>query len=625
MSSASNSFSFDPNEYVRPNENWVCGGACDGLPCSRGPTSNGECGAPCNPVQIGDRFYCNNAASLTGKCDDGPLPDGRCCHDPPQCEPTKAVVGYVCRWGACADGPLPNGSCSRKFQVCKPRRTIKSQRQLVTATVFGCSVGLALLFLGGPVRHLTTSPGDVASVHSAIADNCSACHQAGELDVTSTLKLATTKHDATWQNGLCLKCHQDYSEFDWSPHTMPTEQLAATEAALATATSSGRFDVMAARSMLHVPTELACASCHREHHGTMHDLTKLSDQQCQMCHKNSFHSFASGHPPFTDYPLIRRSEIYFDHSSHYGIHFANYARTAPEGIPPGGEEEIAAASSSTCAACHETDISGAYVVTLGYEKMCASCHGRQVWDDRVPAMSTLALPFSKDRDGLRPNTVQVTPGPFDLPPIMQLLLAADPRFVEAYPAIRRVSWQSSREVLEDEASAITQLSAAMADLITALREDAQGAIAARLTAVCGDRLGEKKVERLARVTATADFVSSVDQMFSQLSGDSESAPASMRTESEPVMGTGAGRPVTGWHFDASFGVVDYRPREHSDSLIREWTDAAAALVTSDALLVPDGGESGGARDEAVRDVADRLPLAAAQSATPSTASTTACK
>jgi hypothetical protein len=180
---------------------------------------------------------------------------------------------------------------------------------------------------------------------------------------------------------------------------------------------------------------------------------------------------------------------------------------------------------------------------------------------------------------------------------MHLLLAADGDFVDGYSTLRGVSWQASSIVLQDESGAVGRVKTSMNNLIAELRDDAQGAIQARLSRVCGDRLDEKTIDRLARVTATADFVSSVEQLASQLQDAGEAAPASNATL------TNRDRPVTGWRFDAPSGTIVYRPREHADSVLHEWTNAAAAIASPDSPGAL-GDEEIGVRDEAIQAVAD---------------------
>jgi hypothetical protein len=462
--------------------------------------------------------------------------------------------------------------------VCRPVQTVKAQRWLVTTSLFGAALGLALLAFGGPKHQATVSPGNVASVHQAVADDCSACHQIGDSGAIEIFAASLSGRAATDQNSLCLRCHQEFSEHDRLPHTTSADLLT-----LKTSVARrGSLFVEATRALFDVPHELACASCHREHHGADNDLTEIADRQCQICHTNRFHSFSEDHPSFSDYPLARRSEIYFDHATHYGGHFADYLRTAPDGVAPGKIAEIADASSATCAKCHELDDSGAYMLSLGYKSTCASCHDGQIWDLAMPAMPVLSLCFPVEADRPAFQAWGFERGPFDLPPIMRLLLAGDERFAEVYSELQSSSWQSAAALVEGRSAQVAPLAAAMFDLMMALSNDPRGTISQRLTAVGRDRLSPAQIQRLARITTNANFVANVRRMAELLSErratalDPEADSASTSAD-RPA----AAPPAAGWSFDEQSGTLSYRPREHADSVMREWTEVAAVILAAD--------------------------------------------
>ena len=72
---------FDAQNYARPNQNWICGHACEGKPCPLGPSAGGKCQATseCRPVlkklpgEAKGRWECTRQG---GACEAGPLPDG---------------------------------------------------------------------------------------------------------------------------------------------------------------------------------------------------------------------------------------------------------------------------------------------------------------------------------------------------------------------------------------------------------------------------------------------------------------------------------------------------------------------------------------------------------------------
>src|SRR3989344_1131706 len=89
------------------------------------------------------------------------------------------------------------------------------------------------------------------------------------------------------------------------------------------------------------PASLACATCHKEHRGTEHAITALTNAQCLSCHSQSFPSFSRGHPEFETYPFQRRARVFFDHGGHFAKHFVDTKR-----------EDISFAT------CHAPDASG---------------------------------------------------------------------------------------------------------------------------------------------------------------------------------------------------------------------------------------------------------------------------
>ena len=95
--------------------------------------------------------------------------------------------------------------------------------------------------------------------------------------------------------------------------------------------------------------EIACATCHREHHGTQVSLTAINNVACQSCHQQRYRSFAADHPDFGAWPYKRRTQIAFDHASHLGKHFPEKKQAFE------------------CLACHVSDLAGAVEKTVSYE------------------------------------------------------------------------------------------------------------------------------------------------------------------------------------------------------------------------------------------------------------------
>ena len=314
--------------YDRPQDEWICGRAAEGCPCVFGPGAQGECRATsqCLPAKKGDRWVCTRAISLGGACERGPLPDGACgCPVPP----------------------------------CAPLRSLRAQRGRLSWLATCFALGLVILALWGHSSAEWSNPGPLTSQHAISAQRCADCHVE---PVAFALSSPARTERILAQDQLCLKCH-DLGPQGNSPHGATTAQLLA----LATGAKSGSRPLVF--TAVHAlapggPTDLACASCHQEHHGRDVDLKRLSDQQCQVCHQAQFASFTEGHPEFTAYPYVRRTRLQFDHVSHWQKHFT--------------DASVAASAPTSCAACHEPAGDGRQMLVRNFEQTCAKCHAGQI-------------------------------------------------------------------------------------------------------------------------------------------------------------------------------------------------------------------------------------------------------
>ena len=114
----------------------------------------------------------------------------------------------------------------------------------------------------------------------------------------------------------CLECHNEFGEHALHAHSMAPDRMLEKSADVAPA-SAGQHTTRQLLARIMSPDsrtetgELACSTCHVEHRGAAFDLTKLTNDQCQSCHSGSFHSFADGHPEFSE---PQRAFLYFDHA-----------------------------------------------------------------------------------------------------------------------------------------------------------------------------------------------------------------------------------------------------------------------------------------------------------------------
>lgn len=430
--------------YIRPNENWVCGLAAEGRPCPKGPSRGGKCnhGFECAPARVGDRWVCTRPDQYGGPCD-----------DPTQASPDFGphVVNGV-------------GVCCRRVH-CTPRRSLRALRGRVSVVICAAFAGVVLFVAGSPWRDQLFSPGPLTAAHQGAsmgaleemehaashaaartresgAEGCHICHAKAEGGLASLVQAAFGGGVGAPQSQQCLECHtEDLGETALFAHALPPDGLAShTEDASAEPFKARRSLSLALASLSPgVKTgaggEMACAACHREHHGAEFDLKFLDNQQCQTCHVKQFDHFAGGHPEFStvasakgyDYPYRRRTRIIYDHASHERDYFQR--------------EEIRAHAPGDCRSCHDI-APGASVTSLRpYEEMCAACHnsnivaGRSSW---IPVFAFPSIEFDaydivEEETGMTgiPRTADKPVSPFMLL-LLSALHADDPGAMERF-------------------------------------------------------------------------------------------------------------------------------------------------------------------------------------------------
>lgn len=257
-------------------------------------------------------------------------------------------------WGTpCSEGPNPDGTCPKSELPCVPRATLRDGRGWIT--VWASLVTTLLLAAGfhfgsaGPKRSRSADPGPLSTSHAAFTAEvgCAACHETHEGDVDRLLKAIVQPHGF---NQACASCHSFAGPAD-SPHN----------AAFVSTRGAQSTD---------------CRQCHAEHKGAMADITKMSGEQCQTCHRQTFQRFDLDHPPFpANFPRLARAAIKFDHASHFKGHF----------LKPGDSFGPTVA----CATCHGSSPARDDVTTAGFDVACARCHEEQT---RQTELTLLRLP-----------------------------------------------------------------------------------------------------------------------------------------------------------------------------------------------------------------------------------------
>jgi len=368
---------FKQNRYERPNQDWICGRASEGRPCPLGPDRHGNCRATgqCIPTREGDRWICTRSEADGGKCDDGPLPRGECSH------------------------PIPR---------CQPVRSLRRLRGVVVWIMLALTTGTLLLLLGTTFRRAWINPGALTNAHAISAAKCSDCHSIDKESHPSIAGIVSSGKRTLADSALCLKCHS-LGRQPLNPHGAGSVALTALDQKLQKAAgsvkSSPLFQISRAINGFDpLSAQMACITCHQEHHGRTFDLKELSNAQCQTCHSVQFASLEKGHPDFSDYPYRRRTRIYYDHNSH----------------PP-----------ESCQACHVTDPSGRFMEVKNFTVTCAACHGAQIQGEgmTVKGLAFFTVP-GIDLETLSAKGVNVGEWPKfadgKLTPFMEILLNRDP-------------------------------------------------------------------------------------------------------------------------------------------------------------------------------------------------------
>ncbi len=257
-------------------------------------------------------------------------------------------------WGTpCSEGPNPDGTCSQSHLPCVPRSTLRARRGWLTVWA---SLVTALLLAAGfhfgakdVKRPISADPGPLSSSHAAFTagTGCAACHETHEREIGGLLQAITKSHGF---NQACSSCHSFSGPAD-SPHN-------------------------AAFVSTRGPQTTDCRQCHTEHKGALADITRMSGEQCQTCHRQTLQRFDLDHPPFPkNFPHLARPTIKFNHASHFKEHF----------LKPGD----AVGPTVTCATCHGSTPSRTDVTTAGFDVACARCHEEQT---RQTELTLLRLP-----------------------------------------------------------------------------------------------------------------------------------------------------------------------------------------------------------------------------------------
>ncbi|MCE9528696.1 MAG: hypothetical protein K8R36_21840 [Planctomycetales bacterium] len=523
--------------------------------------------------------------------------------------PGSWTCGRACEGRRCVNGPSPSGRCLDPAEPCVPRRSLRSRRQIFVFTCTVLSLGALLVMLSKACWTEAFAPGPLTLKHaqilnkSSVSNRCAACHEAGDKSVGEwAISLVSSNALSTPQSTLCLKCHQQASggrkspDASLLPHNVSPEWLASHTAGKQT-------------------HEIACSACHREHHGKDHDLTAMSSLQCQTCHAKSFHSFASGHPEFTNWPFDKPSPIAFNHAVHQGKHF------------PAGKQEF------RCQSCHVDDSRRDVKLLANFQTACASCHEPKIKQSgeegfklfALPGMNVAALSEAGLSIGVWPEGIS---NDFDgiIPPAMAMLLSADEQTAKALAKIPGGDLAAVDATNKEQLAAAAEVAIASKRLLQELATAGEQAFARRLSLANSTPLWAQLSQDVLRAAQSAWLPKLDDEMTLLREGKplpprtataepsavikEPATPTKKPAEEEELLvpdapaaekpqagsnddllgGTPEPKPpepetkstavpvptnsATGWQRSDAGYSISWRPTGHADPLLRAWIDFA---------------------------------------------------
>jgi len=359
------------SSYARPNQPWVCGKHAQGYNCEAGPDMQGCCRTEyeCKPYKENNSWICSRSNNYGGSCDEGPMPNGECCN---------------------------------KITQCQPTRSIRQKRSLVVKWSVFAIFAMMMLLLNSHTKATFFSPGDLSFKHGKI-DQCSTCHEVFDKSFFNWVKQALSGENTIDNSKKCLDCHK-FGENAHQPHGLARDDLQ--QLKKNKKETNNRED-----------KQLACLSCHLEHHGADSDLTDVAKQNCAYCHRLDQSVINAQHPEFNHYPYKRNTRIIFDHTTHAKKYYYNKA----------GDQLLDTAPES-CQSCHQSDSRANKMMQHAYAKDCKACH-KDIFEESESFIVFEIPELAFDATELNVQWPEGASG--TLTHFMIMLLATDSLFVEA--------------------------------------------------------------------------------------------------------------------------------------------------------------------------------------------------
>ncbi|BBM86103.1 hypothetical protein [Candidatus Uabimicrobium amorphum] len=419
------------------------------------------------------------------------------------------------------------------------------------------SIGIAIIVMIIAIGFHFSQLGQLTSAHAAIHNgeqSCHACH--------------TQQKNPRGDALQCIVCHEQADRgTKLNVHGLPNEYFR---------TIAKRNYGPFAQRANDFP-QAACATCHQEHQGRNFDLTKLNDRKCQTCHQQKFANFSSAHPEFARYPYKRRTNIMFDHATHFEDYFTHKKDEGVENIP------------DKCNACHVLNNDGQLMKTKTFEQTCAQCHDNDI------------LKYEQDIDVIRfpgfliedfyaySKELKMRPKFKKWPSIdeeemgeatdfMRLLLSKDKEldnndineYLETY--LFDLIAESPEEEDRNEIQAINAYVMMIKRLCDEIADEDNSAL-------------KKRLQKVLKVSMS-------DELLHDLFPDASNMLQVIRSRILPPIHPKHKERFrafefeekelpTGWYF--SDYTLRYRPRKHRDSMMKAWLDLMAKTYNMDKV------------------------------------------
>jgi hypothetical protein len=412
--------------------------------------------------------------------------------------------------------------------------------------------GALILLLAGPWSPKIVSPGNLAAAHQGIdtpAGSCVACHTAAGRQGVAWIGSVFARADRVAESDKCLQCHFQQTTPEQRVDLLQAHGASGREVNGHRETDRTNLALGLASLAGQTPqAPIGCAVCHHEHRGANHDLTRMNDTSCQVCHETQFASFSRGHPQFRGRQQTGAG-IAFDHEKH---------------------RDRFETGAFDCLRCHASDPTGTTMVLLPYESSCTGCHtstsddhhGDQIRQLRNSPMTFLRLhAIMPEGDVYWPDDEFPTDEETDT--LMLLLLSGDP---DVLGALEELDEAEVPEYLEEPGNKEALVIATWA----LIGEMLCGDLRPRLARALGIDRGSPAIEELGRQMALA--APAVLRMQQRWLPDLDVDTDCVRM---PTDATAQDDQSTGWRHDPDQFTVNYAVPGHADPLAVAWLNALA--------------------------------------------------